>query len=69
MRYKEKKIKSKFNNKQKEVTVKVYKDMVEFEAIEIAHDGQHLGAVLFSKEEWKEVEKFVENAWKKEDHE
>ena len=49
MRYKEKKIKSKFNNKQKEVTVKVYKDMVEFEAIEIAHDGQHLGAVLFFK--------------------
>ena len=48
--------------------MKVYSDMVEFEAIEIVHDGQHLGAVLFPKEEWKEVEKFVENVWKKEDH-
>jgi len=68
MKYKEKKINSKFSKKQKQVIVKVYSDMVEFEAIEIVHDGQHLGAVLFPKEEWKEVEKFVENVWKKEDH-
>ena len=53
MRYKEKKIKSKFNNKQKEVTVKVYKDMVEFEAIEIAHDGQHLEPFFFQKRNGK----------------
>jgi len=66
MRYKEKKLRSKFHKKQKQVTVRVYNDMVEFEAIETVHDGERLSSVLLSKEEWIEVKEFVEEVMRNE---